>query len=105
MAERPSIGVRILGQDYRIATDRTPGSEEQIQSAAALVDETMQRIREHTGTVDTVHIAVLAALNVANRFVVQQEQDIVPVEPIAPDRVQALIELVESAAAETSSRV
>jgi cell division protein ZapA (FtsZ GTPase activity inhibitor) len=69
------------------------------------VDETMQRIREHTGTVDTVHVAVLAALNVANRFVVQQEQDIVPGEPIAPDRVQALIELVESATAETSSRV
>jgi len=105
MAERPSIRVRILGQDYRIASDGTSGSEEQIQSAASLVDETMQRIRERTGTVDTVHVAVLTALNVANRFVVQQEQDLVAVEPVAPDRVQALIELVESATTETSSRV
>ncbi len=65
----------------------------------------MQRIRERTGTVDTVHVAVLTALNVANRFVAQQEQAIVPGEPIAPERVRALIELVESAAAETSSQV
>lgn len=103
--ERPSIRVRILGHDYRIASDGTPGSEEQIEAAAALVDETMQRIRERTGTVDTVHVAVLAALNVANRFVVQQEQSIVPGERVGPERLQALIDLVESAVAETPSRV
>lgn len=101
MAERPSIRVRILGHDYRIASDGSPGAEDQIEAAAALVDETMQRIRERTGTVDTVQVAVLAALNVANRFVVQQEQNLGPGEPIAAERVQALIELVESATAET----
>jgi cell division protein ZapA (FtsZ GTPase activity inhibitor) len=102
VAERPSIQVRILGQDYRIASDGSPGAEEQIEAAASLVDETMQRIRERTGTVDTVHVAVLAALNVANRFVAQQDQAALPGEPIDPERVQALIELVESAAAESS---
>ncbi len=96
---RAAIRVRILGQDYRIASDGTPAAEEQIEAAAALVDETMRRIHDKTGTVDTLQTAVLAALNVANRYIAQREKNsLAPGEPIDPERVRALIELVESAA-------
>ncbi len=33
---------------------------------AELVDRTMHRVRERTGTVDTLDVAVLAALNIAS---------------------------------------
>jgi len=99
MPARSSIGVRILGQDYRIASDGDPGAEEQIQAAASLVDETMRKICERTGTVDTLNVAVLAALNVAHRYIAQREAlaGRAPGEPIDPERVRSLIELVESA--------
>jgi cell division protein ZapA (FtsZ GTPase activity inhibitor) len=98
MAARHSISVRILGQDYRIASDGDPAAEEQIQAAATLVDETMRKIRERTGTVDTLHIAVLAALNVANQYIAYREHPTAtPGEPIDRERMHALIELVESA--------
>ena len=43
MASRPSITVRIFGQDYRIASEGGAAAEEQIHSAASLVDDTMRR--------------------------------------------------------------
>jgi hypothetical protein len=101
MAGRPAIHVRILGQDFRISSDGSAASEEQIQASAALVDETMRRIRDRTGTVDTLHVAVLAALNLAHRYLVHREQapGFPPGAAIDPDRVRALIELVESVSA------
>ena len=105
MAARPSITVRLLGQDYRIASDGDGASEEQIQAAAAVVDETMRRLRERTGTIDTLHVAVLAALNVAHRYITHREVAgrLPAAEPIDVERVRALIELVESATAEGPS--
>lgn len=101
MAAKPAIHVRILGQDFRIAGDGSAASEEQVQSAAALVDETMRRLRDRTGTVDTLHVAVLAALNLAHRYISRREQaaEVAPGGGIDPERVRALIELVESVAA------
>ena len=99
MAARSSITVRILGQDYRIANDGGGAAEEQIQAAAALVDETMRRIRKRTGTVDTISVAVLAALNVAHQYIAQREAPAgSPGEAIDRERLRALIELVQSAA-------
>jgi len=73
MSSRP-IHVRILDRDYRIASDGEGASRERILAAASLVDETMRRIRERTGTVDTVSVAVLAALNVARRYVALRDE-------------------------------
>ena len=58
MSEKRSIPVRILGQEYRV---RSGADETIVRGAATLVDETMQRIQQHTGTVDTRDLAVLAA--------------------------------------------
>ena len=67
MAERSPIPVQILGKEYMIRgeAEDAPG----IQRAAAVVDDTMAKIRERTGRVDSLEVAVLAALNIANHLV------------------------------------
>lgn len=52
---------------------RAEGDPEAVRRAASLVDETMGRVREHTGTVDTASVAILAALNVAHQLVLLRE--------------------------------
>ncbi len=97
MSGRSTIEVRILGQDYRVVSDGSVSSEEQVEAAATLVDETMRRIRDRTGTVDTAQVAVLTALNVANRLLAQRDDERPAGEPLESDRIRGLIELVESA--------
>ena len=70
MTTKRTIPVQILGQEYRIRSD---GDEAVIRRAAAMVHETMARIRDRTGTVDTESVAVLAALNIANHLVAARE--------------------------------
>lgn len=67
---RPTVSVRILGQEYRVRSD---GDPEAVRRAASLVDDTMGRVRERTGTVDTASVAILAALNVAHQLVLLRE--------------------------------
>jgi len=103
VSSRP-IHVRILDRDYRIASDGEEASREQVLAAAAVVDETMRRIRERTGTVDTVGVAVLAALNVAKRYIALREEEAkhAPDETgVDAERLRALADRVESAAAGT----
>ena len=97
MSGRSTIEVRILGKDYRVVSDGSVSSEEQVEAAATLVDETMRRIRDRTGTVDTAHVAVLTALNVANRLLAQRDDERSAGGPLESDRIRGLIELVESA--------
>jgi hypothetical protein len=93
MSEKRSIPVRILGQEYRV---RSEADETIVRGAATLVDETMQRIQQRTGTVDTRDLAVLAALNLANRVVSSGRMPVAVQDASGDGRLQALIELVES---------
>lgn len=96
MSARRSIAVRILGHEYRIKSE---ADEEQVERVARYVDETMTRIRERTKTVDSLDLAVLAALNLANDLLAHREEmGASPAGPaVAPDRLRALIALAESA--------
>jgi cell division protein ZapA (FtsZ GTPase activity inhibitor) len=67
---RRTVPVRIQGKDYRIRSD---ASADLVVRAAELVDETMARVRERTGTADSQAVAVLAALNIAHRLVAERE--------------------------------
>jgi cell division protein ZapA len=94
MAKR-SVAVRIAGQEYRIVGDES--DEAHLQRVAEYVDVAMQRIRERTETVDSLDIAVLAALNLARqvldlRSTLEEQTAIIPL-----DRLQSVIELAESA--------
>jgi cell division protein ZapA (FtsZ GTPase activity inhibitor) len=94
---RRSVAVRISGQEYRILSD---ADEVWLQTVANHVDSTMTQIRERTGTVDSLDVAVLTSLNLAKELLSLHDRAAQGVdassEP-APEGLRRLIELVESA--------
>ena len=66
MAKEPqSIRVVIYDQEYFMRGDL---NEEYIQKLARYLDTKMRSIAERTRTVDTVRVAILAALNVVDEY-------------------------------------
>jgi cell division protein ZapA len=59
------IEVRIFGQTYQI---KAGADSDHIKRVAQYVDEKMREIASATPTVDTLKIAVLAALNITEEF-------------------------------------
>ena len=96
-----TVPVEILGQEYRIRSDSDPST---IRRAAALVDETMAKVRDRTGTVDTLDIAVLTALNIANHLISLRDAGGATSqgEKIRSYDLEELISLVEAAIAEAA---
>jgi cell division protein ZapA len=65
MAENgESVRVEIYDESYHLRGS-DPGY---IQRLAELVDAKMRAVAQHTSTVDSVHVAVLAALNIADEY-------------------------------------
>jgi cell division protein ZapA len=63
MAEKPNlVHVEIFGQTYAV---RAGGEPNFVEELAAQVDAQMREVSKQSGAVDTVRIAVLAALNIA----------------------------------------
>jgi cell division protein ZapA len=93
--QKRTIPVTIQGREYRVRGDGDPAG---VQRAAALLDETMEKVRARSGTADTVDIAVLAALNLANLIATNRAgSDVIQG---FEQRVDALAQLVEAATAE-----
>jgi len=64
MADKPQhVHVEIFGQSYAVHAGAEPGYVERL---AAYVDTQMQEVSRASGAVDSVRIAVLAALNIAD---------------------------------------
>jgi cell division protein ZapA len=64
MADKPDlVHVQIFGQSYAVRGGAEPGYVERL---AAYVDAQMQEVSRLPGTVDSLRIAVLAALNIAD---------------------------------------
>ncbi len=64
MADKDTlVHVEIFGQDYAVRGGDDPGYVEKL---AAFVDDQMKEISRTSGAVDSLRIAVLAALNVAD---------------------------------------
>ncbi len=64
MPEKPSpVHVEIFGQSYAVRAGAEPGYVERL---AARVDAEMRAVSQAGGIVDSMRIAVLAALNVAD---------------------------------------
>jgi cell division protein ZapA len=97
---RRAVAVRIAGQEYRIRSD---ADEAWLQQVAGHVDETMSRIRHRTGTVDSLDVAVLAALNIA-RELLEGREELARAVAQTPDRerLRELIELAESGLEDTA---
>lgn len=95
---KKSVAVRIAGHDYKILSDGDPGS---LREIASHVDQAMSRVRERTGTVDTLDVAVLTCLNLAREIFALRVQKNAAVED---DRMRSLIDRVEGIlGGETSS--
>ena len=88
---RRSVAVRIAGQDYKIRSD---GDEDALVRIAGYVDRAMQHVRERTGTVDSLDVAVLTCLNLSREILALHEHRS---SGIADEKLRILIERVESA--------
>lgn len=69
MSSKRTVAVTIQGREYKVRADGDGGS---VHRAAQLLDDTMSKVRERSGVADSVDIAVLAALNLANSLVAER---------------------------------
>jgi len=66
----PSVSVDIYDQVYHLRGV----DPEYIENLAAMVNEKMRAVSEHGGTVDSLRVAVLAALNIADELCTLRQQ-------------------------------
>ena len=66
----PAVSVEIYDQVYHLRGV----DPEYIESLAAMVNEKMRAVSEHGGTVDSLRVAVLAALNIADELCTLRQQ-------------------------------
>ena len=92
MAARRLVSIRVLGQEYRIRTDADPA---ELQRVAGLVDETMGRLRDRTGAVDSLDLAMMTAVNLARDLLTERTARRSGAG--AADRVRQLSERIEAA--------
>lgn len=64
-AEDGTTSVQILGRTYRL---RGEGDPAYLAELAELVDGKMREVESATGTVDTLKVAILASLNLADDY-------------------------------------
>jgi len=97
VSTKPVVAVSIRGQEFRIRTD---DDEASLQRVAKYLDDTMATVEKKTGTVDSLQLALLSALNLARELVELRERTGAQVPSAANldrDRFESLIELAESA--------
>lgn len=66
-----SVTIKLAGKEYRLRSD---ASEESLQRVAGYVDQSMQKIRKRTDTIDSLDTALLTALNLAREVLYLREQ-------------------------------
>ena len=89
--------VTIYGQTYPL---RSSEEESYLTELAALVDRRMREVVEATGTADTLRVAILAALNIADDYLQARRGRAVPPDGESDERVARMITLLDEALAE-----
>jgi cell division protein ZapA len=88
-----TVKINIYDQSYNVNAE---GNEEYLNELAAYVDGKMRFIAESTKMVDSVKVAVLAALNIADEmFATRKRQE--ELEGPMRERVQNCVSMVEKA--------
>jgi cell division protein ZapA len=87
------IAVRIYDQSYAISGEL---DEAYVHELAQYVDGKMRAVAKATGTVDSVRVAVLAALNIADELHTLREQES-ETRARLRERVTRCVRLVEQA--------
>ena len=91
--------VTIFNQTFRVRSGDNP---EYVQKLARHVDEKMSELAEQTLTVDTLKIAILAALNIADDYISTREE-LEQFERRVSESTSRLTELLASPFQEVSS--
>jgi len=87
------VKIEIYDQSYNVSADQ---NEEYLHELAAYVDAKMRTVAEATRTVDSVKVAVLAALNIADElFSLRERQQ--EIDGPLRKRVEKCVALVEKA--------
>jgi len=96
-----TVNIRLAGKDYGLRSD---ADEDSLQQVAAYVDRSMQVIRDRTDTVDSLDVALLAALQLAREVLqLRKASEGSAGQGVDSDRLQALIEVVEHEVSESDS--
>jgi cell division protein ZapA len=90
--EEGSTPVTILGRTYRLRGSGDPGY---LAELAELVDGKMREIESATGTADTLKIAILASLNIADDYRKASRGD--PADGTIEPRLARLVDLLDEA--------
>jgi len=92
------VKIEIYDQSYNVNAD---GNEEYLKELAAYVDGKMRSIAESTRMVDSLKVAVLAALNIADEtFTLRQRQQ--EIDGPLRKRVEKCVAMVEKALEHTN---
>lgn len=91
-----AVQVEIFGHTYSLRTD---AEEEHVRRVAGLVDAKMREVAAGTRSVSTVHVAVLAALDIASECV-KTEDGAKRLVADLEARLEALARRIASAAPE-----
>ena len=90
--------IEIYDQSYNVNAD---GNEEYLKDLAAYVDAKMRTVAESTRMVDSLKVAVLAALNIADEaFMLRQRQQ--EIDGPLRKRVEKCVAMVEKALEHTN---
>jgi cell division protein ZapA len=89
-----AVVVTILGKDYRIACD--PGTEQDLISAARLLDSRMREVRDGGKVIGADRITVMVALNLAHELL-QEKSDQDSAAGSANKRLRSLCNRIEIA--------
>ncbi len=91
--EKAHVKIEIYGQSYNVQAD---GNENYLKELAAFVDAKMRTVAQATHTVDSVRVAVLAALNIADELhTIQERQE--AIEGPLRKHVEKCVAMVEKA--------
>jgi len=92
------VKIQIYDQSYNVNAD---GNEEYLNELAAYVDAKMRSIADSTHMVDSLKVAVLAALNIADEnFSMRKKQQ--EIEGPLRQRVEHCVSMVEKALEQTN---
>jgi cell division protein ZapA (FtsZ GTPase activity inhibitor) len=92
-ATKRVVAVQIAGHQYRIRSD---GDADGLLRIAGYVDRAMQRVKERTGTVDSLDVAVLTCLNLAREILsLREERAPAGAAVVEAEQLRGLIERVE----------
>lgn len=92
-----ATAVTIYGQTYHL---RGTEGETYLTELASLVDHRMREVVEATGTADTLKVAILAALNIADDYLQARRARAVSIDGENDERLARMITLLDEALAE-----